>query len=1056
MKEKEGVSVMKSILYPKGSEWRKWDLHVHTPESFHWGGGKRFSEMSQSEADAEVKKIIDKINDSDVAVFAIVDYWTVDGYLRIRNYLRSNPNALDQGKLLLPGIELRISAPVDYRLNMQVIFDDHLSDQNLKDFVGTLKIHSTSSRLSYHSLVEFARTLSPDKADHHGHSAYQSDESQAIQLGSKTAEIVRGSLDEAIATLPARERCLVVMPWDTSDGLSKLDWQQHSAAATDFMMLPDMFESRSNDMKLTFNGVQTDQNSSFFESFSHCIGNKGKPVICGSDAHRIEDYGNFPSEKATWIKADPTFQGLMQIKHEPLERVHIGIIPEPVSRVNHDKTRYISELSISKLSGRTTRIGNWFDDITIPLNPELVAIIGNKGSGKSAIADIIGFLGNSRKSENTKQNFSFLNPKRFCQKGLADCFEGTLEWEDGSKSSAGLMDSANLNEPERVQYIPQNFFETLTNELELKDFESELKRVVFNHLSEVTRSGKTSFEELESAKARDAEADIHRIRASIEQLARELNSLEQLRGPDVYTATENDIKAKKSELVAHEGSKPAPPENTQTSDGVAGETYLRELETVNQQLSDLENTINVNELQLGIVIDGQEKLTRGLKVLENIEQQVHDFRQEYADIFTREKLDSASVKFSYEKNTIEAAIQKQTIVIENLRYTLKTVDEIEMDTLLDHDSGQRKEQLNERSLFAQFHQLILRRNSLKEKISQPARDHQNYLEAVKAWESVRSTITGDTNNPNSNLTSLAYYENKKSFIDNHLTNNIESTRSKLLDKTLEIYSQKNEILKIYKDLKKTAEDKLKHSSGKSESESLLITFETMFKVEDGFESKLMKCIDTRKKGTFLNGDEDRRLFKVLDSSNFQTPESVRKSLLDILNFLDRDAREGAQNEERYQANQIADLEKFYCELFSLNYLNPVYILQLDGKQLEELSPGEKGALLLVFYLSVEQGSIPLVIDQPEDNLDNKTVYQLLTHYIKQAKKTRQIVIVTHNPNLAIGADAEQIINVELDKSQNHTFKYLTGSIEEPDINAKILEVLEGTKPAFAMRRLKYI
>ena len=1045
---------MNSILYPKGSEWRKWDLHVHTPESFHWKGGMRFSEMSDSEAEAEVKKIVDKINGSDIAVFAIVDYWTVDGYLRIKNYMRNNPNALNSGKLLLPGIELRVSAPVNYRLNMQVIFDDNLSDQNLKDFVGALKIHSTNSKLSQQSLIEYARSLSTDKAEHHGHPNYQSDDSQAVQLGSKTAEIVRASLDEAIETLPARDRCMIVMPWDTSDGLSKLDWKQHSGAATDFMMLPDVFESRSNDMKLTFNGVKTEQNSSFFDSFIHCIGKKGKPVICGSDAHKIEDYGMFPGDKATWIKADPTFNGLTQIRHEPLDRIHIGLIPEAVLRVSQDKTRYLSSLNVAKKDGATTRLGNWFDDTSIPLNSELVAIIGNKGSGKSAIADIIGFLGNSKKSENTKQNFSFLNTKRFCQKGLADCFVGTLEWEDNSKSAAGLMDSPNLNEPERIQYIPQNFFETLTNELELKDFESELKRVVFNHLSEITRSGKTSFEELETAKAQNAEADIHRIRASIEQLSKELSNLERLKGPDVYKATENEINAKKLELAAHDSNKPSPPESTEASNELQGESNLKKLEDVNQQLSDLETKINVNELQLGICIDGQEKLIRSLKELENIDRQVQNFKLEFLDIFAREKLDTSKVQFSFDRDSIELAIEKQGRVIEELRSTLKTIAEIDADTVFEQNSSQLKDQLNSKSLFAQFHKLVSHRSTLKEKVSQPARDQQNYLEALKNWEGVRNTITGDANNPNSNLTSLAYHENKKNFIDNFLNNNIESTRSKLLDQTLEIYSKKNEILKIYKDLKTTAEGKLKHSS--SESENLLITFETRFKVEDSFESKLIKYVDTRKKGTFLNGDVDRRLSRALDSTNFQSPESVTSSLLDILGLLDNDERVDAQNEQRYQTNQIADLDSFYCELFSLNYLNPVYILQLDGKQLEELSPGEKGALLLVFYLSIEQGSIPLVIDQPEDNLDNKTVYQLLTHYIRQAKKTRQIIIVTHNPNLAIGADAEQIIHVELNKSENHTFVYLTGSIEDPRVNAKVLEVLEGTKPAFVMRRLKYM
>ncbi|MEI6478708.1 MAG: ABC transporter ATP-binding protein, partial [bacterium] len=99
---------------------------------------------------------------------------------------------------------------------------------------------------------------------------------------------------------------------------------------------------------------------------------------------------------------------------------------------------------------------------------------------------------------------------------------------------------------------------------------------------------------------------------------------------------------------------------------------------------------------------------------------------------------------------------------------------------------------------------------------------------------------------------------------------------------------------------------------------------------------------------------------------------------------------------------------------------------------------------------------PLIIDQPEDNLDNQSVFNVLTHFIRSAKKKRQIIVVTHNPNLAIGADAEQIIYVNLDKKDKCRFIYETGSIENPIINRHVVDILEGTMPAFDKRRLKYL
>jgi predicted ATPase len=86
---------------------------------------------------------------------------------------------------------------------------------------------------------------------------------------------------------------------------------------------------------------------------------------------------------------------------------------------------------------------------------------------------------------------------------------------------------------------------------------------------------------------------------------------------------------------------------------------------------------------------------------------------------------------------------------------------------------------------------------------------------------------------------------------------------------------------------------------------------------------------------------------------------------------------------------------------------------MGAKELSELSPGERGTLLLVFYLLVDKDDIPLVIDQPEENLDNQTVYELLVPCMKEAKRRRQLFMVTHNPNLAVVCDAEQIICADL-------------------------------------------
>ncbi|HEX3068294.1 MAG TPA: AAA family ATPase [Thermoanaerobaculia bacterium] len=145
----------------------------------------------------------------------------------------------------------------------------------------------------------------------------------------------------------------------------------------------------------------------------------------------------------------------------------------------------------------------------------------------------------------------------------------------------------------------------------------------------------------------------------------------------------------------------------------------------------------------------------------------------------------------------------------------------------------------------------------------------------------------------------------------------------------------------------------------------------------------------------------------------------------------------------------------YDLLYSLDFLEPRYELRLGERTLQEISPGERGLLLLVFYLAIDDDRLPLIIDQPEENLDNSSVKKYLVPCIRHAKKRRQLFIVTHNPNLAVVCDAEQVIHARIDKADGNHVRYELGSIEHSPTNLNLLNVLEGTKVAFESRRAKY-
>ncbi len=122
------------------------------------------------------------------------------------------------------------------------------------------------------------------------------------------------------------------------------------------------------------------------------------------------------------------------------------------------------------------------------------------------------------------------------------------------------------------------------------------------------------------------------------------------------------------------------------------------------------------------------------------------------------------------------------------------------------------------------------------------------------------------------------------------------------------------------------------------------------------------------------------------------------------------------------------------------------------KSLEAASAGQKTTAILTLILL--DGDTPLILDQPEDDLDNRLVYQLIVDRLKEAKKKRQIIVVTHNANIPVNGDSEYIISMD---SESKYIKVLhEGTVESPEIKKEICDVMEGTKEAFEMRSKRYM
>jgi hypothetical protein len=211
-------------------------------------------------------------------------------------------------------------------------------------------------------------------------------------------------------------------------------------------------------------------------------------------------------------------------------------------------------------------------------------------------------------------------------------------------------------------------------------------------------------------------------------------------------------------------------------------------------------------------------------------------------------------------------------------------------------------------------------------------------------------------------------------------------------------------------------------------------------------------------GEFRGGDESLAAVKRLaDVHGLDTRAGVLSFIGELNERVERAAAvdldgsigvEGALRKGR-RATEVYDL------LYGLSFLEPRYSLLFQDTHIEQLSPGQRGALLLIFYLLVDKGRNPIILDQPEENLDNETVVSLLVPVLNEAKKRRQIIMVTHNPNLAVVCDAEQVIHSTFSRRDRFRIAYAPGSIENPVVNVHVVNVLEGTKVAFENRGGKY-
>ena len=664
----------------RGSEWNRWDLHVHTASSYDY----------KYKGDDADDLLCATLLENGIRAVAITDHFIIDKD-RIRDLRAKTPDIV-----FFPGVELRTDKGAN-NLHVILIFsEDSNIDELSADFDAIMRRDKAKSNSSdetiywtFEDIVEFAKK----------HDALIS-----IHAGRKTNGI---DAEIKTAALPAK-----------------------NALKEDIAKDVNFFEiGQKRDID--------DYENIVFKDIDR------KPLIMCSDNH---DPKNYSPKEALWIKADLTFEGLKQCLYQPIERVFVGVLPPLLERVNKNKQANIDLISIKRIDEPHNDSVQWFNT-EIPLNPGMVAIIGNKGSGKSALSDIIGHL---CKCNNMKRA-SFLNGSRFRKlpKNYADDYTAKIMWSDGETIEASLSEENYATTIEDAQFLPQNFIEETCNNIGY-EFQEEIDKVIFSYVDRAERGEAQNLHELVLQKAHPIELRIQAELSKIHALNNEIIKLEQKLTESYQKKISDGLLKAQETLKRHEKSKPVEVIKPEPQEGDA--EYRDKLLKLNDEIErkqELKKETITKITKINALIDEANVIIAELEFLEtgflSAKERIIDFIEKYQLEDKKAEMTLITAK-KYVQEVKEKAVE------EKCKY---------QDTITNPESGI---DIVLQSLNKQKMGLIATADN-KEKT------YQKYLRDLEDWEKMKAEIIGDKDTEGT----LDYYKQEQKYIKSTLKTDYDSS-----------------------------------------------------------------------------------------------------------------------------------------------------------------------------------------------------------------------------------------------------------------------------------------
>jgi hypothetical protein len=978
----------------KGSEWRKWDLHVHTPATLcsDYGGNndeiwkKYFEELERLSTEKNIK------------VLGINDYFFLEGYEKVLKYKKNG--GLKNVELLLPVVEIRLKEFVGNkdlgRINYHIIFADdsllkveQINAQFLSSLIGkgTLDVqnpngHTWGGVITRETLIDLGNHIIQNTP------IEKRTNTSTIDVGFNNLNF---ELSDIINLLGEGEKPNIFLKDKYFKAIGKAEWG-------DFRWEQSPLEKKSiiNSTHFVFSASPTVEMALAGKESLIEQGVNSRLLHC-SDSHSFaKDTNNTNSKELghcfTWIKAQPTFEGLKQIIYEPDERVRI--------QKEKPESEKLDNLIIERVT--FTSSNNKFTPEPIYFNKNLNVIIGGKSSGKSILLyeiaktlyenqsdSVLKYKDSNNNQEKDLYNLQEDDPQfNF----IVETFLGTQQSIKRESNQASILPS--------IKYIPQNHLSNLVDKS--KQNSNELKKYIRELIREIPQYDKIYNDFIEKLKQNDKirENDISEYFTYKEELVKKKGELQQKGDKETI---KKSIEALEKKIA--ETKKNLTPEQS---------TGYTSLSLENSELNKIKNSL------------------------------INDF----------EKLNNFSDAVRYTLNELKA---KKTLLLDNLELDnikndfttkLKFID----DAILENDNIKKLITKDENENFQIiegniFSSEFKRINQSIEEVKEKLTPYTNLFENQKLILSYQNTISEE--------------KIKLSDIE-QIEKEIENIIKTANERKSKIFEDIRNNRKLYDNLLTDFAPRIEKI--KEEDSELKIEGKIHFNFPKYRESVL--SISHGNSKSYLNYNIFNEENEALIDYDF---ENYLNDLKAIFDSIENGTYSTLKDVTKQRAISLTLEQKWFFDNWDITYKNDT---------IHKMSTGKASLVLLKVMIKLSAVKGPILIDQPEDNLDNRSVTNELIAYLKDKKKERQIILVTHNANIVVNADAENIIvanqrgQSEEDKQGSpYLFDYINGAIEDIEplskekdekdllksmgIREHITQIVEGGRDAFKKREEKY-